>query len=164
MLELGWVTPYTPTMLCTAPGKQSQPLCLLHTRSHPEHPQYFTSYGQRSGMCPHSGCKCSFCCLTTSMPYPGRLGREGFGRVPPAACSILLWWKHCLWIYFANKTKTTKQKQSYTTFSWVVLNHKGIKAYLFSLLPIAQACSSWQPSLLAVHSPPICFYQTDSPH
>lgn len=71
--------------------------------------------------------------------YPGRLQREGFSRDPLAVCSILLWWKHHLRIYFATKNQITKQSKSSTQhldeWPWT----KGI-----TILPIAQALvSQW---------------------
>lgn len=37
--------------------------------------------------------------------------------------------------------------------------HKRIKGHLLSFLPIAQACSSWQPVLLTAHCIYVSFYQ-----
>lgn len=83
-------------------------------------------------------------------------GSEEFGRVPPAACSILLWWKQWLWTYFTIKKNTNKQqnkqttkwKAPYTTFRWVVSTHKRIKAHPFFFLLISQLVPPGNPHYL----------------
>lgn len=95
------------------------------------------------------------------MPHPGRPGRVGFGRGSPAACTILLWQKQRLWIKAiwkkkeknTPKNRTMKQTPPTQHLDKWYQNTWGLKHIFFSFLPIAQVCSSWQPTLLTAHYP-----------
>lgn len=152
-------------MMCTSPGSSHSQFAF--SMRDPSQCTWSTSPLLDKGLgCahPHSGCKCVFCCLTTSIPIQEgykEMDSAGFPQQLAASCSG----GSTILESMLPKNPKPPNKINPLHSIWMSSHkHKGIKVHLFSFLPIAQACSSWQPTLPTAHCPHICFYQTHSSH
>lgn len=146
VLRLSWVDWYPLIMMCTSPGSSHSQFAF--SMRDPSQCTWSTSPLPDKGLgCahPHSGCKCVFCCLTTSIPIQEgykEMDSAGFPQQLAASCSG----GSTILESMLPKNPKPPNKINPLHSIWMSSHkHKGIKVHLFSFLPIAQACSSWQP-------------------